>query len=69
MIALCSELWCNFTFARVNFQQQIFFQQMDEDDDAFRNLDPRRGELAGKNLVACDNWFFSNLVKIIVLKF
>ena len=48
MIALCSELWCNFTFARVIFN---FFtndddedddDDDDDDDDEFRNLDPRR---------------------------
>ena len=55
MIPLCSEswcnftfaraLWCNFTFARVNFQKKkksTNGDDEDEDDDEFRNLEPRR---------------------------
>ena len=46
MIALCSELWCNFTFARVIFS---FFTN--DDDDEFQKLDPRRASSRVKSVV------------------
>ena len=45
-------MWCNFTFVRVkltNFKN-------DYEPDKFKKLDPRRAELAGKNIVT----FFRN---------
>ena len=44
-------MWCNFTFVRV---KSTFFKNdydIDNDDDEFKKLDPRRAELAGKNSI------------------
>ena len=42
-------MWCNFTFVRV--KSTFFKNDYDNDDDEFKKLDPRRAELAGKNLL------------------
>ena len=41
-------MWCNFTFVRVKL---TYFKNDYDDDDKFKKLDPRRAELAGKNIL------------------
>ena len=46
-------MWCNFTFVRVKskyFKNDYDYNDNDNDNDEFKKLDPRRAELAGKNL-------------------
>ena len=45
-------MWCNFTFVRVKltyFKNDYDYNDNDNEPDKFKNLDPRRAELAGKN--------------------